>query len=117
MDTARRLIVVPRMPGTTHFTLLGKDGKIVMQRHAIVASPQAKYIRLRQPCNGRDTCIPIRMFYCPGMCHEMGIVGEGGGTFSGSIAADAPATPSTDAAEEIVGGEDTDNDSEDSGEN
>ncbi|PJB69237.1 MAG: hypothetical protein CO093_10910 [Alphaproteobacteria bacterium CG_4_9_14_3_um_filter_47_13] len=78
MDTATRLIIVPRNPGATHFTLLGTKGKIIMQRHVIIASPQEKYIRIRRPCPpGSDGCQSVRMFYCPGMCHEISMSGSG----------------------------------------
>ncbi len=86
MDTAKRLIVVPRIPGATHFTLLGENGEIIMQRHAIVGSAQEKYVRIRETCRGADGCMPVRMFYCPGACHEIAIIGENNTAFSGSIA-------------------------------
>lgn len=88
MDSARRLIVVPRVPGATHFSVLSSDGKVLMQRHAIVAAPTEKYVRIRETCMAEaEGCMPVRMFYCPGMCHEVAIVGENNTSFSGSIAA------------------------------
>lgn len=75
LDTAKRIIIVPRAPGATHFTLMGKDGKIVMQRHVIVAGPKQDYVRIRRSCGlsaGGD-CEPTRVYYCPGMCHEIGL--------------------------------------------
>lgn len=85
LDSSKRLIMVPRAPGATHFTLLGKDGKILMQRHAIIAGPKEQYVRVRHPCRGEGECMPIRVYYCPGLCHEVGIVGEGNATFTGSM--------------------------------
>lgn len=84
MDAGKRIVVVPRVPGATFFTILGRDGKVLMQRYAIVASPKEKYIRIRQACAAQDGCMPVRMFYCPGMCHEMAIVGAGGVASSGA---------------------------------
>lgn len=84
LDTARRIIVVPRVPGATHFTLMGPDGKIVMQRHVIVASPQKNYLRIRRTCSmSEGDCAPTQVYYCPGMCHEIALQ-------DGSSAAQAP---------------------------
>ena len=85
LDTAKRLIIVPRIPGATFFSVLDGEGNIIMQRHVVVANPKEKYVRVRQPCRGTDACMPIRMYYCPEMCHEIAIVGEDGTMFSGSI--------------------------------
>ncbi|MCB9990828.1 MAG: pilus assembly protein N-terminal domain-containing protein [Rhodospirillales bacterium] len=93
MDSSRRMVVIPRMPGATYFTLLDENGKIIMQRYAIVANPKEKYLRIREPCTGTGDCMPIRMFYCPGMCHEIAIVGEDGQNFSGSAAAEGDNNP------------------------
>lgn len=87
-DSAKRLILVPRAPGATHFTLLDRDGQIIMQRHAIVVSPKEKYVRIRQTCRGGDSCMPVQMYYCPDMCHEIAIIGEDGTAFSGSLASE-----------------------------
>lgn len=107
MDTQKRLIVVPRAPGATHFTIMGKNGKVVMQRHAIVASPKQKYVRIRESCNfGSGGCMPVRMYYCPGMCHEVAVVGEGGTAFSGSLAFEGDDSPEEGIADlnEAAGG-------------
>lgn len=84
MDTSKRLIVVPRGAGATHFTLLDENGQVVMQRHVIVAAPAEKYVRIRQSCGfSGNNCEPVRMYYCPGMCHEIGMnAGSGGGSAS-----------------------------------
>ena len=74
LDTSRRIIVVSRAPGATHFTLMGPDGKIVMQRHVIVASPQKNYVRIRRTCSmSEGDCAPTQVYYCPGMCHEIAL--------------------------------------------
>ena len=51
-DSSLTLVAVPRMPGASFFTVLDKDGEVVMQRHVIVASPSKKYVRIRRTCNG-----------------------------------------------------------------
>jgi hypothetical protein len=88
MDTSKRMIVVPRVPGATHFTLLDNTGAVMMQRHVIVASPKEKYIRIREACI-TDNCSPFRVFYCPGMCHEIATVDASGAPVSGALATDS----------------------------
>jgi hypothetical protein len=71
-DSARTLVVVPRTPGATYFTVLDKKGEVMMQRHVIVASPKKNYIRVRRTCPAdNDACKPISVYYCPDMCHEI----------------------------------------------
>lgn len=70
-DSAHTLVVVPRKPGASHFTILDKSGKILMQRHVIVAAPNEDYIRVKRTCTG-DNCQETSIYYCPeGMCHEI----------------------------------------------
>ncbi len=70
-DSAKRLVLVPEIPGATHFTILDREGNLLMQRHVIVASPKEKYIRIKGSCEeGSDECVPTRVYYCPDMCHE-----------------------------------------------
>jgi len=97
MDSMKRIIAVPRTPGATHFTLLDDNGQIVMQRHVIVASPKEQYIRVRETCvPGSTMCVPIRMFYCPGMCHEIAILGAENTAYSSSIAGPTGNEPETE---------------------
>lgn len=70
-DSANRLIVVPRAPGASFFTVLDKDGKLLMQRHVIVASPKEKYLRVRNTCTSGSNCQPTNVYYCPDMCHQI----------------------------------------------
>ena len=74
-ESTKTLVLVPRTPGATHFTVLDKDGNVVMQRHAIVASPKKEYVRIRRTCTGTEIegCSETSVFYCPGMCHEIAI--------------------------------------------
>lgn len=77
-DTARTLIVVPRAPGATHFSVLNKKGDVIMQRHVIVAAPKKQYIRIRQSCAAvdGDGCEQTQVYYCPDMCHKINLVAE-----------------------------------------
>jgi hypothetical protein len=77
MDSPKRLVIVPRAPGATFFTVLNKKGEVIMQRHAIVASPKEKYLRIRRSCrtagSGGAGCEETSIYYCPGMCHDVQI--------------------------------------------
>ncbi len=77
-DNPRNLVVIPRKPGSTYLQVLGVDGAIIMQRHIIVgvAKPSENYIRVRRSCRGEADCEQYSMYYCPGMCHEMGVAGD-----------------------------------------
>jgi len=75
LDNARTLVLVPRDPGATRFTILDKSGRIVMQRHVIVASPKQDYVRIRRSCAGvQGNCQPVSVYYCPDMCHQVNIL-------------------------------------------
>lgn len=77
LESPRTIILTPRQPGATHFLVMNKDGKVVMSRHVIVASPKENYVRIRRSCiNSRSgNCQDTRVYYCPGgMCHETQIV-------------------------------------------
>lgn len=89
-DSASRLILVPRAPGASYFTILDRSGNIIMQRHAIIASPKKKYVRIRRSCaNASDDCQETKVFYCPDMCHEIKIDnGEDSASSDGAEAAD-----------------------------
>ncbi len=106
-DTAKTLVLVPKAPGATYFTILDIDGNVIMQRHAIVASPKKQYVRVRKSCakSGDDNCQATQVFYCPDMCHEIAQNdSEAGKSDPQSMAADAaqignnnqPAPPVTD---------------------
>lgn len=88
-DSSQTLVVIPRIPGATHFTVLGKQGQVIMQRHVIVASPKEDYVRIKRTCSGDDDdCAKTSVFYCPDMCHEIALENESD---------DAPAAASGDA--------------------
>lgn len=77
LDTPDTLVVVPRAPGASHFTVIGKDGSVLMQRHVIVGGAKEKYIRIRRSCGPNDRgCQPTSVYFCPDMCHE--VKGEDG---------------------------------------
>src|SRR5688500_627500 len=91
MDNRRLLILIPRQPGATYMTVLDSKGRVIMQRHVLVAVPGADYVRIRRSCSATaQGCQPTSVYYCPGMCHEVGIITE---TDSGDIAPLPPSEP------------------------
>ena len=98
-DSSKTLVIVPRVPGATHFTVLGKNGQVLMQRHVIVASPKEDYIRVKRTCTEEagDGCQQTSVFYCPDMCHEIGIMVDPGET---SQQADTSSGQSGNSAED-----------------
>lgn len=101
-ESASTLIVVPRAPGASFFTILDENGEVIMQRHVIVAAAKEKYVRIRRSCAGGE-CQPTSVYYCPDMCHEIQVSGEtseGSGNALADALADAieggPASSSSD---------------------
>lgn len=89
-DTNRTLVLIPKQPGSTYFKALDAEGKIIMQRHVIVGSPTANYIRIRRACAGDDrSCQQYSVYHCPDMCHEVSVT-QVGAANSGAVPQDAP---------------------------
>jgi hypothetical protein len=100
MDNRRLLILVPRQPGATYMTVLNSAGEVIMQRHVIVATPKTDYIRIRRSCAGQgDKCKETSVYYCPGMCHPVGIVGEAKGSNVAPLAAGQQSPEQDDTTE------------------
>ena len=80
LDSPRLLIVMPRAPGATSFSVLDSAGNIILQKEIIVTNVQPKYVRVRRMCAGGDSsCVPTAYFYCPDGCYEVTAVGDTGG--------------------------------------
>jgi len=77
LDTPDTLVVVPRAPGASYFSVVGKDGSIIMQRHVIVGGGAHKenYVRIRRSCAGSSStsCAETSVYYCPDTCHEVSL--------------------------------------------
>lgn len=86
LDTPDTIIVVPRANGASHFSVIGKDGTVLMQRHVVVGAAKEQYVRIRRSCGANDRgCQPTSVYFCPDMCHEVSGNAEGsgsGGSFS-----------------------------------
>ena len=107
LDTPRVVVVVPRQPGATHFTILDQNGDVIMQRHAIVAPPSEDYVRVRRSCANAaegENCHDTSVYYCPDTCHEIQVMqpeGESSSPSTADIPAATPAGPTpTGGAEE-----------------
>lgn len=91
-DSAKRLIIVPRAQGASFFTVLDKNGGVLMQRHVIVGSTSGadkKYVRVRRTCaGGSNNCQQTSVYYCPDMCHEISTEQSGTGSGNSAAAAD-----------------------------
>lgn len=99
IDTPTTLIVVPRMPGASYFTVLDNSRRIVMRRHVVVG-PAGQYVRVRRSCaNNAGNCEHTSVFYCPdGMCHPIRTL-QTPGTPTAQSSAGVVSTPSTMVSE------------------
>jgi hypothetical protein len=92
LDTPNVLVLVPRAPGATYFTALDRQGEPIMARHVVVAAPEKQYIRVRRSCINAEAdsgCTAQSVYFCPDMCHEIGITQLG----SDDARAAAPEAP------------------------
>ncbi|MCI5061226.1 MAG: pilus assembly protein N-terminal domain-containing protein [Alphaproteobacteria bacterium] len=72
LDTEKTIIVVPKASGASHFSVLGKEGDVILQRQVIVGGPKNNYVRIRRSCAGNSsTCRPTSTYFCPDTCHEV----------------------------------------------
>lgn len=72
LDTPDTLVVVPRAPGASHFSVIGEDGKVLMQRHVVVGAAKENYVRIRRSCNANSNdCQEVSTYFCPDTCHEV----------------------------------------------
>lgn len=115
MDTPQTVVVVPKAIGATHVTILGKDGRVLMDRHIIVDSSGNGYVRIRTTCIGKEKgCTPNRSFYCPqGRCAEI-MVAEPKEAKDATVADPGKAELDAAGREESKSGSDTGAESESS---
>lgn len=81
-DSPRTLVLIPKAPGATFFTVLDKDGQILMQRHILIATPKEKYVRIRKTCtnSAQQDCQTTNVYYCPDTCHPILLDDSAGAT-------------------------------------
>jgi len=77
LDSPRLLVVMPRQPGATSFTVLNGDGETIMEKTVIVtATAKPDYVRIHRACGASDAgCVPYAYYYCPDGCYEVSPVG------------------------------------------
>lgn len=72
LDSPRVLIVLPKAPGATSFTVLDSSGKTIMEKKVIVSSGREPYVRIRKVCSGGQAgCASNSYYYCPDGCYEV----------------------------------------------
>lgn len=77
VETPRQIMLIPRLPGATHFEVLDAAGKTLMERDVIIAAPKQDYVRVRRACTaGKKDCADMSVFYCPDMCHQVAVTGR-----------------------------------------
>ena len=112
LSNSRTLLLAPRQPGATQFTVLNAKGKVVMRRHVIVSGPKENYVRIRRTCTGAGAgCQPTTVYYCPDICHDVRLLaGQGDGSQAGDA---VPAAPGDTAASGPANIDGTNNDQDD----
>ncbi|MBI3440771.1 MAG: pilus assembly protein N-terminal domain-containing protein [Proteobacteria bacterium] len=96
LDSPRLLVLMPRQPGATSFTVLGNQGEVILRKDVIVSNVQSKYVRIRRICGANDaSCSPAAYYYCPDGCYEVTPVAAGQG---GNV----PPPPANVAAKEAA---------------
>ncbi len=93
IDTPTTLVVVPRMPGASYFTVMDAERRTVMKRHVVVG-PAGQYVRVRRSCaTATGNCEHTSTFYCPdGMCHPISTLQQPAGPVSQNSATIATPT-------------------------
>lgn len=71
LDSPRLLILMPREPGTTSFTVLNAAGKVLLARNIIVGPVNPQYVRIRRVCGDARDCQASNYYYCPDGCFEV----------------------------------------------
>lgn len=102
LDSPRLLVLMPRLPGSTSFTVLNAKGAVILQKDVVVTGTEKHYVRVRRACNSGDTsCASSSYFYCPDGCYEVSTVAPDGGAaapeITGGNAVNIDALPVPDA--------------------
>lgn len=105
LDTPRLLVIMPRSPGATSFTVLDAEGEVIMEKNVIVAAAaQPSYVRIRRVCLSQDTnCRPTTYHYCPDGCYDINPVAAAtGGSTPAVMGAPAAQDAPQDAQQQPV---------------
>ncbi len=75
LDNSRLLVVVPRAPGATGFTVLDREGKEILNQQIVVdQADDPTYVRVTRICGAAmagslsNNCIPSSLYFCPDNC-------------------------------------------------
>ena len=75
LDSSRLLVIVPRAPGATGFTVLDREGKEILNQQIVVDSADdPTYVRVTRICGAAtqgslsNSCIPSSTYFCPDNC-------------------------------------------------
>ncbi len=79
LDSPRVMIIMPRAPGATSFSVLDANGNTIMHKDVIVTNRKRQYVRIQRVCNGSSGCTPTSYYYCPNGCYQVTPVAASGG--------------------------------------
>lgn len=75
LDNSRLLVIVPRAPGATGFTVLDREGKEILNQQIVVdQADDPTYVRVTRICGAiaqgslSNSCIPSSVYFCPDNC-------------------------------------------------
>jgi hypothetical protein len=77
LDNSRLLVIVPRAPGATSFTVLDNKGETVLTQQVLVTEKDdAAYVRVTRICDGAGAaCVPSTTYFCPDNCIPVAVPG------------------------------------------
>ena len=77
LDNSRLLVIVPRAPGATSFTVLDNKGETVLTQQVLVTEKDdASYVRVTRICDGAGAgCVPSTTYFCPDNCVPVAVPG------------------------------------------
>ena len=79
LENSRMLIINAGIPGATNLTVLGSDGRVIMNEKIIVNGASQGYVRVKNACiNGGGDCRETTMYYCEegSSCHNVIVATE-----------------------------------------
>lgn len=102
MENPRMIMLMPGMPGATKIMALDREGKSILNRHVLVGSSKAEFMRINRVCavGGSKSCAAQSVYYCPDKCYET-TVNAGSGNISAGGAPTAGPAPMPDPAEMV----------------
>lgn len=104
LDTPRIVVIVPATPGATSFSVLDRNGNMIMQRDIIVSDRKNKYVRIQRICNGSvEGCVPSSVYYCPDGCYQVFTASPENTATGGGAGSSVPNIPPSILTDDGVG--------------